>query len=97
MICFCIAQTWLYKLKFVYKKVCKDVFIDNHKQLDVVEDQNCFLIKIEKLKLYIVEFSKNSVIKAKDYLVNFVVKGKKYCLIIIIIHNKYTFFANSRV
>ena len=33
-----IAQTWLFKLGFVYKEVCKDVFVDGHKLPDMVED-----------------------------------------------------------
>lgn len=26
----CIAQKWLHKLRFEYKKVCKDMFVDGH-------------------------------------------------------------------
>lgn len=62
VICFYIIQTWPCKLGFVYKKVCKNVFINHHEQPDVVEDQNCFFTKIEELKLYIVEFNKNGAI-----------------------------------
>ena len=30
VICSCTVQTWLRKLGFVYKKMCKDVFIDSY-------------------------------------------------------------------
>ena len=68
----------------------KNVFIDGHERPDVVEDWNCFLTKMEKLKLYMVEFNKDGVIKAKDYPVNYPVERKEYCSIII-------FFANDRI
>ena len=45
----------------------KDVFIDGHKRLDVVEDRNNFLTKIEDLKLYMVEFEEDGKMKPKDY------------------------------
>lgn len=97
MIYFCIAQTWLYKLEFVYKKIRKDVFIDSHKWPDMVKDWNCFLTKIKELKLYIIEFNENSVMKAKDYLVNYTIEMEKRRAIIVITYNKYTFFANDGI
>lgn len=97
MIYYYIVHIWLCKLRFVNKEVYKDIFINTHKQLDIIEDQNCFLTKIEKLKLYIVKFNKNNGIKIKNYLVNCVVKDKKYCLIIIITYDKYIFSINDRV
>lgn len=42
-----------------------------------------------------IEFNENDIIIAKNYPINCIIKGKKYCLIIIIIHNKYIFFANN--
>lgn len=81
----------------MYKKICKNIFINGHKQLDMVKDQNCFLTKIKKLKLYIVEFNKDGAIKMKDYLVNCKIRGKKCCLIIIITYNKYIFYANNKI
>lgn len=74
MICSCKAQTWLCKLGFVYKKVCKNVFVDKHKWPDIKENRNLFLTWIEELKLYIIEFNKNSIIKAKKYPINYIVK-----------------------
>ena len=97
VICSCTAQTWLRKLRFVYKRVCEDVFIDSHKQPDVGEDRNCFLTKMEKLKPYIVEFNKDGAIKTKHYLVNCVVGGEKRWPIIVITHDECTFFANDRI
>lgn len=51
----------------MYIKVHKDVFIDEHKQLDVVKDKNVLLIQIEKPKLYMIEFDENNIIKVKKY------------------------------
>lgn len=44
-------------------------------------------IQIYKLKLYMIEFSKNGIIKAKKYFVNFIVRYNQYWSIIIIIYN----------
>ena len=75
VICSCTAQTWLRKLRFVYKKVDKDVFIDSYERPDMVKDRNCFLTKIEELKPYMVEFNEDGAMKAKDYLVDCAVRG----------------------
>ena len=96
MIRSCIAQTWLYKLEFIYKEVCKDMFIDSHKRSDVVEDRNHFLTKIEELKLYIVEFNKDGAMKAKDPI-DYIMRGEKHRPIIVITHNECTFSANDGV
>lgn len=42
-----------------------------------------------------IKFNENGIIKAKDYLIDYIIRGEKYCLIIIITHNKYTFFTNN--
>ncbi len=81
----------------MYKKVYKNVFIDGHKQLDIIENQNYFLTKIEKLKLYMVECNKNSAIKAKDYLANCVVRREKSRPIIVITHDECIFYANDGI
>lgn len=73
------------------------MFIDDHEQPNMVEDQNCFLIKIEELKLYIIEFNKDSTIKAKDYPVDCAIGEKKHYPIIVITYNEYTFSANNRI
>lgn len=97
MICSCTAQKWLRKLGFEYKEVRKDVFIEDHKQPNVIEDQNYFLTKIEELKLYMVEFNENSAMKARDYPIDCIVRGEERRPIIVIIHDKCTFFANDGV
>ena len=97
MICSRIVQIWLHKLGFEYKKVHKDVFIDGHKQPDVVEDQNRFLTKMKKLKPYIIEFNEDGAIKAKDYPVNYAVGKKEHRPIIVITHDECTFPANDGI
>lgn len=64
------------------------MFVNSYKQPNVVEDYNWFLTKIEKLELYIVEFNKNNVIKAKNYLIDCAMEVEKFHLIIIITYNK---------
>ena len=44
-----------------------------------------------------VKFNEDSVIKAKNYLVNCTVREEKYCPIIVITYYKYIFFANDRI
>lgn len=61
------AQKWLYCLSFEYNDIKNDIFIDEHKQLDIVEDQKKILNKIKELGLYLVKLNKNSVIKNKIY------------------------------
>lgn len=97
MIYSCIAKTWLYKLRFVYKEVRKDVFVNDYEQSDMLEDENYFLIKINELKAYIIEFNKDGAIKAKDYLVDYAVGGEERRSIIIITYNKCIFSANDGV
>lgn len=52
---------------------------------------------MEELKLYIVEFDKYSVMKAKEYPIDYILRGDKYQLIIVIIHDEYTFSTNNGV
>lgn len=70
-----MAQKQLYKLKYEYKNVYKDILINEHEQPDIVEDYRVFSNKIKELKLYIVEFDKNSAIKLKIYLSDYVVRS----------------------
>ena len=65
----------------------KDVFVEGHEWSDVVEDRNYFLIKLEELKPYIVEFNEDSVIKAKDYPADCVMGGEECHPITVITHN----------
>lgn len=59
------ARRWLCKLGYEYKNVCKDVFVDRHERSDVMEDRKKFLKKMKELKLYMVEFEENGIIKPK--------------------------------
>lgn len=68
------AQRWLWKLKYRYKNLHKDVLIKKHKQPDIFEDHNIFLNKIERLKSYIIEFNKNDARKFKAYFSDYVFK-----------------------
>lgn len=52
---------------------------------------------MEELKLYIVEFEENSVMKKKIYLFNYIVYNLNYCLIILITYNKCIFSINNGI
>lgn len=69
------AQNWLRKLRYEYRDMCKNIFVDGHKWSDIIEDYKNFFWKIEEFKSYIVEFEENGVIKPKIYLFNYAVKG----------------------
>lgn len=64
------------------------MFINRYKQLDIVKDHKIFLNKIEELKLYIVEFDKDGIIKSKVYPLEYIVKSKDQKPIIVITYNK---------
>lgn len=49
------------------------MFIDKHDQANVIEDHMNFFKRLKELKLYIVEFEKDDIIKLKIYLANCVV------------------------
>lgn len=66
----------LCKLRYIYKNIYKDIFLDKYKQSDMVEDYINFLKKIKKLKLYMIKFNKNDIIKLKIYFFNYIVKKK---------------------
>ena len=53
----------LYYLSFEYKDIKKDIFINRHELLDVVEDYKRFLNKIEELKSYLIGFNEDGIIK----------------------------------
>ena len=78
----------LCKLKYVYKDVRKDVFVNRHEQSDVVEDRIHFLKKMEELKLYMVEFNKNNIMKPKIYPSDCTVEGENRWPDIVITHNE---------
>lgn len=62
----------------------------------MVGDYKKFLNIIKNLELYLIEFKKDKSIKTKNYLNNYIVKEDIYCFIIVITHNKYTFFTNNK-
>lgn len=55
----------------------KEVFVDGYKQLNIEKDQKQFLKTIKELKPYLEKFKKESVIKAKNYLLNCKIKSNK--------------------
>lgn len=75
-ICSQTAQNWLRKLRYEYKDICKDIFIDRYKRSDMVKDRNKFLTRMEDLKPYRVEFKEDGIMKPKIYLSNCVVGGE---------------------
>ena len=89
------ARTWLRKLGYVYKDVCKDVFVDRHEQSDVVEDCANFLKKMEELKPYMVKFFEDSAMKPKVYPSDCAVGGENRQPIIVITHDECIFSAND--
>ena len=91
------ARNWLRKLGFEYKDVHKDVFIDGQERLDVVDDQNNFLTKMEDLKPYIVEFEEDGKMKPKDYPSDCAVGGNDRRPIIVITHDECTFSDNDGI
>lgn len=55
------------------------------------------MIQIEKLKLYIVKFVKNSAINTKKYFIDYVIRGNEYQSIVVITYDKYIFSMNDKV
>lgn len=56
--------------------MCKDVFIDRHECLGVVEDCKNLLIQIKDHKLYMIKFEENGAINLKMYPSDYVVRDK---------------------
>lgn len=77
--------------------MCKNIFVNKHEQSNVVEDHINFLRKMEKHKLYMVEFNEDDAIKFKMYLSGCKVNGKKRWLIIMIIDDECIFSANDSI
>lgn len=53
------------------------MFINKHKQSNIIENDKVFLNKIEELKLFIIKIDKNGVIKPKTFPLNYTV-GDNY-------------------
>ncbi len=78
--------------------MCKNIVINKYEYLDIVKVQNNYLIRMKVLKLYIIEFEEDNIIKPKIYLFDYVVKANNCLSIIVItIYNKYTFSANNSI
>lgn len=75
----------------------KDIFVDEHKWLNVMKDRKRFLNKIKEFKYYLVKFDKNGKMKDKIYLLCYIVGVKNRQLVIIIIHNEYSFSINDSI
>lgn len=91
------AQKWLHCLGFKYKDVKKNIFVDGHKQLDVVKDRKRFLKKIEKLKPYLVEFNEDGTMKKKNYSTNYAIGGFDCQSVKVITYDEYIFSANNGI
>ena len=52
---------------------------------------------MKKLNLYIVKFEEDNIIKPKIYFFYCIIGENEQQLIIIIIYNKYMFFANNKI
>lgn len=63
----------------------------------MVKDFIKFFYKMKNLKLYLVKFDKNNIIKDKIYLSDCIVDDKNCWLVIIIIYNRYTFSLNDGI
>lgn len=60
-------------MRYEYKNICKNVFINKYEQLNIVEDYKVLFDMIKKQESYIVKFDENNLIKLKIYLLNCVV------------------------
>lgn len=54
------------------------MFINKYKKFDIVKDYISFLKKIKNLKLYIIKFNKNSIIKLKIFIFDYIIDSEKY-------------------
>lgn len=81
----------------MYKDIYKDVFVDRHKKANMIKDCANFLKKIEELKVFLVKFNKDIIMRSKIYPSNYIVRSEDSQSIIIITHNKCTFSLNDRI
>lgn len=75
----------------------KDVFVDKHEQLDVIDDRRQFLTLMKEIWPYLVEFKKDDIMKDKNYFSNYAIKDEDCRLVIIIIHDECIFSANNSI
>lgn len=60
------------------------------------EYQKIFFYEIKLLPSYFIEFFKDDTISSKEYISDYVIRKPEKRLIIMITHDKNTFFANNR-
>lgn len=70
-----ITQFELNKLGYKFKNRSKNVFINKHKQPNIMKDCANFFKVIKDLKPYIVKFKKNRTIKSKVYHDNYIIRS----------------------
>lgn len=71
--------------------------MDKYNKANIIKDCRNLIKKIEKLKLYMLKIYEIDIIKSKIYFSNYIFKRKNQQLIIMIIYNKYIFFANNKI
>lgn len=93
----CTTQSVLNKLDYKYKDICKNIFIDKQEQHDMIENYANFLKAIKDLKLYIVKFKKDRIMKLKVYPNDCIVKDSNERPIIVNTHDEYIYSADNSV
>lgn len=71
--------------------------MNGYEQFNIVEDYLNLLRRIEKQKLYMIEFNEDGIMKPKVYFFDYIVDDKNKQSIIIITHDKCIFFANNDI
>lgn len=89
------ARKWLNKLRYKYRHIGKNVFIDGHKQADIIDDRKKFLQIMEELEPYLVEFDEDGKMLPKSYLLDCEVGRNKRRPVIVITHDECTFSSND--
>lgn len=54
----------------------KDVFVNEHKWPNIVKDCKRFMNQMKELKLYLVKFNKDGIIKNKIYQLDYTIRGE---------------------
>lgn len=73
------------------------MFIDKHKQFDIIKNCINFLKTMEELELYIIGFNQDSIIKPKVNPLNCIVDREERWPIIVITSNEYNFSVNNDI
>lgn len=56
----------------------KDIFIEKYKKPNVIKDWKEYFKIIKELKLYLVKFEINNIIKAKKKILNYIIEDDNY-------------------